>query len=308
MHMTSRSIALMRLLAGIIAVGLVTRSAMGGTTITPMQGSLGNPFNNGAMHGWGWNGVGGGNAGPLIGNLYDSILTINGGAATVGFQCGGPFGDIPCSGAFIDWVNSAAQWGDELHGLAGPDQGGPTAVITSIRYGYMNTLATATHTIQIYDMIPPSAGHPAAADAQFGDQLLSLVLPGVPTGTAIVTVTGLSIHAGTAVWIKFGESGPGFPGTFWMTGGEANGVGTSHHGVLYDIKNYYGPGLPYRYFLSVPYFYFTTSGYVGSNIQVALSGFVLPTPAVISLLSIGGLMSLRRRRDRRTRSCTSRGR
>jgi hypothetical protein len=145
-------------------------------------------------------------------------------------------------------------------------------------------------------MIPPSAGHPAIANAQFGDQLLSLVLPGIPTGTAIVTVTGLSIHAGTAVWIKFGESGPGFPGTFWLSGGIGNGVGTTHDGVLLDLKDYYGPGLPYRFFFAVPYFYFTTSGYVGSNIQVALSGFVLPTPAVISLLSIGGLMSLRRRR------------
>ena len=137
---------------------------------------------------------------------------------------------------------------------------------------------------------------------------MSLVVPGIPTGTAIVTVTGLSVHAGTAVWIKFGESGPGFPGTFWMTGGQANGVGTSHYGVLYDVKNHYGPGMPLHYFVEIFYFYFTTTGYVGSNIQVALSGFVLPTPAVISLLGLGGLMSLRRRRNRCMRSGTSRGR
>ncbi len=290
----------------IIAAGLVTGSAMGGTTITPMQGSLGNPFNDGMMHGWGWNGVEGGSAGSQIGNLYDNILTINGGAATA--LCPGPFNTFPCSGAFIDWVGTQAQWGDDLHGLAGPAKGGPTAVITSIRYGYMNTLATATHTIQIYDMIPPSASHPSIANTQFGAQLLSLVLPGVPTGTAIVTVTGLSIHAGTAVWIKFGESGLGFPGTFWMSGGLGNGVGTTHPGVVYDNKNYYGPGLPRHYFVALPYFYFTNTGYVASNIQVALSGFVLPTPAVISLLGLGGLMSLRRRRDRCMRSCTSRGR
>jgi hypothetical protein len=279
---------------------------MGGTTITPLTGSLGNPFNNGSIHGWGWNGVAGGSADSLIGNLYDNILTINGGAATA--LCPGPFNNFPCSGAFIDWVGTQAQWGDELHGIAGPAQGGPTAVITSIRYGYMNTLATATHTIQIYDMIPPSAGHPSIANTQFGDQLLSLVLPGVPTGTAIVTVTGLSVHAGTAVWIKFGESGLGFPGTFWMSGGLGNGVGTTHNGILYDNKNYYGPGLPQHYFVALPYFYFIDTGYVAPNIQVALGGFVLPTPAVISLLGLGGLMSLRRRRDRRTRSCTSRGR
>jgi hypothetical protein len=169
----------------------------------------------------------------------------------------------------------------------------------------MNTLATATHTIQIYDMIPPSAGHPAAANAQFGDQLLSLVLPGIPTGTAIVTVTGLSVHAGTAVWIKFGEAGPGFPGTFWLSGGIGNGVGTTHQGVLYDNKNYYGRDMPFHYFVALPYFYVTTSGYVGPNIQVALSGFVLPAPAVISLLGLGGLGCLRpHRRSRRRSACT----
>ncbi len=306
MHMTSRSIALMRLLAGIIAVGLVTRSAMGGSTITPMQGSLGSPFNNGRVQGWTWNDVQVGSAGALIGNLYDNVLTINGGAATAGV-CS-PFGFCWTQG-FLDWEDPSAQWGDDLHGLAGPAQGGPTAVITAIRYGYMNTIATATHTIQIYDMIPPSAGHPSIANTQFGDQLLSLVLPGVPTGTALVTVTGLSIHAGTAVWIKFGESGLGFPGTFWLTGGQGNGVGTSHNGVLYDTKNYYGPGLPLHYFFDVYYFHSPTSFlYIAPNIQVALSGFVLPTPAVISLLGLGGLMSLRRRRDRCMRSCTSRGR
>ena len=203
-----------------------------------------------------------------------------------------------CEG-FADWVSPTAQWGDDLHSLAGPAQGGPTAVITSIRYGYMNSIATATHTIQIYDMIPPSAGHPSIANTQFGDKLLSLVVPGIPTGTAIVTVTGLSVHAGAAAWIKFGEAGPGFPGTFWLSGGLGNGVGTTHYGVLYDNKNYYGAGLPLHYFLNIPYFYSNTT-VITANIQVALSGFVLPAPAVISLLGLGGLMTLRRhRRDRR---------
>ncbi len=294
-----------RLLTVIIVVSLVTGPALGGTTITPMQGSLGDPFNNGQVHGWSWNGVQGEAAGPLIGNLYDNILTINGGAAT-SFQCAGPFIPPICSG-FIDWVSTSAQWGDDLHGLAGPAQGGPTAVITSIRYGYMNTVATATHTIQIYDMLGGGLDHPAFANAQFGDQLLSLVLTSIPTGTAIVTVTGLSVHAGTAAWIKFGESGPGFPGTLWLTGGLYTGVGSTHPGLLYDNKNYYGPGLPLHYFVDIPSFYFPT-GVITANIQVALSGFVLPAPAVISLLGIGGVIALRRRRDRHTRSCTSRGR
>ena len=289
-------IQMKRSLTGLLVLGLTAMPTVAGTTITPMQGSLGNPFNNGVSHGWGWNGVQGGGAGPLIGNIYDNILTINGGAATPGscgpFGCGGP------GEAFVDWVATQAQWGDDLHGLAGPAQGGPTAVITSIRYGYRNTIATATHTIQIYDMIPPSAGHPTYATAQFGAQLLSLVVPAMPTGSAIVTITGLNVHAGVAAWIKFGEAGPGFPGTFWLSGGIGNGVGTSHDGVVYDNKNYYGPGIPLHYFVALPYFYFMTTGYVGANIQVALSGFVLPAPAAISLLGLGGLMTLRRRRSR----------
>jgi len=248
------------------------------------------------VSGWGWNGVQGGGAAGVIGELYDSILTINGGAATAGFF--GPFNDIPGTQAFVDWVGSAAQWSDDLHGLAGPAQGGPTAVITSIRYGYRNAVASATHTIQIYDMTPPSAGHPTFATGQFGALAFSATYAGRPTGTNIVTVTGLSIHVGTAVWIKFGESGQGFPDTFWMTGGIANGVGTSHDGVLYSNKDAYGKGIPLQYWVGLPFFYFTTTGYVGPNIQVALGGFVLPAPAAISLLGLGGLVTLRRRRSR----------
>ncbi len=56
------------------------------------------------------------------------------------------------------------------------------------------------------------------------------------------------------------------------------------------------PGGVYNLWLPFPYFYFTTVGYVASNIQVALSGFHVPAPAVISLLSVAGLVSLRRRR------------
>ena len=282
-----------RFLTGLLVLDLSAMPAMAGTTITPMQGSLGNPFKNGAMHGWGWNGAQGGGVGPLIGNIYDNILSINGGAATAGFW--GPFGTIPGTQAFIDWTGTQAQWGDDLHGLAGPARGGPTAVITAIRYGYRNTLGTATHTIQIYDMIPPSANHSSVVNTQYGVQLLSLSLPGLPTGTAIVTVTGLSVHVGTAVWIKFGESGPGFPGTFWLSGGVGNGVGTTHFGTVYDNKTYYGPGDPLHYFVSyVPHF--PTVGYVSLDIQVALSGFILPAPAAIALLGLGGLATLRRRR------------
>jgi len=222
--------------------------------------------------------------------------------ATAGFW--GPFGTIPGTQAFTDWAGTAAQFGDDLHGLAGGiGSSGPTAVITSIRYGYRNVVATATHTIQIYTMIAGGLGHPPTANAQYGVQALSYVQTGMVTGTNIVTVTGLSIAVGTAVWIKFGESGPGFPGTFWLVGGVANGVGSSHSGVVYDNKNYYGPGLPLHYFYGAPFFCYHCYngpglGYIATNIQVALSGFVLPAPAAISLLGLGGLATLRRRRSR----------
>ena len=287
-----------RFLTGALVLGLMPKLAMAGVTVTPMQGTMGNPFNTGLVSGFGWNAAGGGGAGPLIGNLYDNILTINGGAATVGY-CG-PFQTNCFTQAFVDWTGTTAQWGDDLHGLAGPAQGGPTAVITSIRYGYSNDVATTTHIIQIYDMIPPSASHVIGGNplvtGQFGALLTSVVIPGLPFGTVgqIVTVTGLSIHAGLAAWIKFGEAGLGFPGTFWLTGGVGNGVGTTHSGLLYSLK---GPP-PYQYFFATPYFYFTDIGYVSANIQVALSGSVLPAPAAISLLGLGGLVTLCRRRSR----------
>jgi len=86
-------------LTGLLVLGLAAMPAMAGTTITPMQGSLGNPFDNGTVHGWVWNGVQGGGAGSLIGNLYDNILIINGGAAGVRF--GNPFLYFPTTG-YVD--------------------------------------------------------------------------------------------------------------------------------------------------------------------------------------------------------------
>jgi hypothetical protein len=298
-----------RILTGAAVLGMMAVPAMAGSVIvTPMQGTLGSPFNNGQLSGYGWNGVQGGGAGGLVGNLYDNILTMNGGAATAGFF--GPFGDIPGGQAYVDWAGdeSVAQWGDDLHGLAGPDLGGPTAVITQIRYGYNNLVASATHTISIYEMVPPSVTHGAGQTVvtdQWGAQLFSVVLPAMPlTEGAMVTVTGLSIHVGSAAWIKFAESGqvpigdpPSTDDTRWLSGGIANGNGTSHDGVIYSNKTYYvDPPYPFHLFVNTPYFDFGGGLIVGPNIQVALSGFVIPAPAAMSLLGLGGLMALRRRR------------
>ena len=141
-----------RFLTGAIVLGLMTMPAMAGVTVTPMQGTMGNPFDNGLVSGFGWNAAAGGGVGGghFLLTLYDSILTINGGAATGGVFT--PFGGFGTQ-AFVDWNETAAQWGDDLHDLPAG------AVVTSLRYGYSNTVATTTHIIQIYDMIPPSATH-----------------------------------------------------------------------------------------------------------------------------------------------------
>ncbi len=269
--------------------GMPVMPVMAGVAVTPMQGTMGNPFNTGLVSGFGWNAAAGGGAGPLIGNLYDNILTINGGAATAG--CFGAFGcDIPATQAFMDWTNTQAQWGDDLHGISAGGTG--PAVVTRLRYGYANTVATSTHIIKIYDMVPPSVVPSVTSVIQKGILLASITVVGNPTGAFLVTVTALNIQLPqTAVWIKFEEVGQGFPGTFWLTGGAGNGVGFSHPGLVYSAGTT-NIWLPYDFF------YVPLTGYVASNIQVALSGFNIPAPAVMSLLGVAGLVTLRRRRDR----------
>ncbi len=275
----------------LVALGLLTVPAMAGSTHTPMKGTLGNPFNDGQMHGWGWNAQAGGGGG--LGNLYDNILTANGGAATAGFF--GPFDDIPGTQAFVDWIGTQAQWGEELHSLSAGT--GLPAAVQTIYYGYRNEVATTTHIIKIYDMVFPSSVPTFSTLIQKGALLASVVLPANPSGTFMVTVTGLEIQIPqSAVWIKFVESGPGFPGTFWLSGGAGNGNGFTRPGVVYAYKYPDPPGGTYNFWLPFENFYFDTTGYVASNIQVALSGFHVPAPAVMWLLGVAGLVTLRRRR------------
>ena len=194
--------------------------------------------------------------------------------------------------AYVDWVGSQAQWSDDLHGISAGT--GLPAVVQTIYYGYRNEVATTTHIIKIYDMLTPSTTPTVTTLVTKGALLASVVLTGQPTGTFIVQATGLNIvGVGSSAWIKFEETGPGFPGTFWLSGGLGNGVGTTNPGVTYSYKD--PDGGVYNLWLPIPYFYFTTTGYVASNIQVALSGFHVPAPAVISLLGVAGLVSLRRR-------------
>ena len=278
----------------LIALGLVAAPAMADTTLTQMQGTLGNPFNDGQLHGWGWNAAAGGGGGVGLGNLYDNILTINGGAATGGW-CG-PFLDIPgCGQGYVDWFASQAQFSDDLHGISAGT--GLPAVVQTIYYGYRNEVATTTHIIKLYDMLTPSKTPTVTTLVTKGALLASVVLPDMPSGTFMVQAAGLNIvGVGSSAWIKFEETGPGFPGTFWLTGGHGNGVGTTNPGVTLSYEYPYPPGGTYNLWLPFPYFYFMTTGYVSSNIQVALGGFHVPAPAAISLLGVAGLVTLRCRR------------
>ena len=279
-------------LSVIVTLGLMTGTALADATYTPLNGTFGSPFNNGVVHGFGFTPTGGGGGSLGLGNLYDNVMTINGGAATGGLF--GPFQDIPGTQAFVDWTNSTAQWGDDMHGISEGGQG--PAIVQTLYYGYSNGVATTTHIIKLYSMIVPSSAPSVTTLIDKGALLTSIVVAGNPTGAFLVTVTGLNVEVGSAAWIKFEETGPGFPGTFWLTGGTGNGVGTSTPGVLYTNKQY--PPYPYDLWLPFSSFYFAGIGYVASNIQVALSGFHVPGPAAISLLGLGGLVALRRRRVR----------
>jgi MYXO-CTERM domain-containing protein len=284
-----------RFLVSSVAIGLMAGTAMADATYNPLNGTFGTPFDDGQIQGFGFTATGGGGGGGGgLGNLYDNVMTINGGAATGGFF--GPFGDIPGTQAFVDWTNSTAQWGDDIHGISAGGKG--PAIIQTLYYGYSNAVASTTHIIKIYDMVPPSVTLTLTAFIDKGPVVASIVVAGNPTGAFLVTVTGLNIQVGSAIWIKMEETGPGFPGTFWLTGGAGNGVGHSNVGVTYTQKDYYGPGDNYNIFIPFPSFYFPGTGYVASNVQIALGGVHVPGPAAISLLGLGGLVALRRRRVR----------
>ncbi len=296
----------------LFALGLVAAPAMAGpsATVTPIDGTMGNFFDNGQVHGHSFNFAAGGGAGGVHPfNLYDNIPTFLGGTSDPG-TCG-PFGTICAGFVFLDWTTASAQWGDDIHGLSAGGAG--PAVITSLWYGYSNgATATNTHVIKIYDMVSPSATHGTAtttfAGFTKGALLTAVTLTALPSGQNFVTVGIASVHAGSAVWVKLEEldNGSGaFPYTFWLTGG-VPGVGYTHSGVTFTLKDYYptyyGGTFTYNTFAAFPSFVFSDGQggylYTHANIAVGLNGFHVPGPAAISLLGLGGLVALRRRRAR----------
>ena len=278
-----------------LSLALVTSSALADTSVnvTSMGGSVGAPFDNGQVHGFSYNFPEGGGAGggPPF-NLYDNIPTFLGGTSKNGHF--GPFDTFVGTYLFLDWKDDSAQWGDDLHQISAGGAG--PAVVTGLWYSYRNTVATSTHTIKIYDMVPPSVVPSITVSFSKGMLLTSIVLTNLPAGDFFsVSVTGLSVHLPqSSVWIKFGETGPGAPGTYWLTGG-LPGIGSSHDGVTQTRKY---PG-GYAYNLWLPYDYFTmtygiTPYYAESNITVGLNGYHIPAPATIGVLGLGGLLALRR--------------
>ncbi len=295
--------------AMVAALG-VAAPAMAGpsATVTPIDGTMGNSFDNGQISGHSFNFAPGGGAGggPPF-NLYDNIPTFLGGTSDPG-TCG-PF--QTCSTfLFLDWTNPSAQWGGDIHQLSAGGAG--PAVITNLWYGYSNTNpGTNTHVLKIYDMVPPSGPHTSPGGDTFigftkGALLTAVTLTGLPSGQNFVTVGINSVHAGSAVWVKLEEldSGSGaYPGTFWLTGGTP-GIGYTHPGVTSTLKDYYptyyGGTFTYNTFANFPHFTLPDGqggyAYAASNISVGLGGFVVPGPGAITMLGLGGLLALRRRR------------
>lgn len=273
------------------AVGAWAGSAFAGSsaTLSPLAGSRAAAFDDGMVHGYGWEPGLTGGAGVSPFNIYDNVPTFLGGTAT-GWQ--GPFGDLISVYAFADWINPSAQYGDDLHQLGG---GKGPVLVTSLHFFYMNTVATTTHLIKFYGMVTPSATHGSLSGiltpVTKGALLTTITVPGLPIGTFQVDLS-LALALPSSVWIKFQDVGPAAGSSLWLTGGLTGANGDSQTGLAYTLKDQ-----AYNAFLPRSDDYYVPSmGYVNQNIVVGLSGLVIPTPGVITVLAIGGVMSLRRRR------------
>ena len=328
-------------LAALVVAGFVTDTATAGSnaTVTPLLGgTLGSVINNGQVEGFSYVMPQNETAGTPY-NLYDNIPLELGGGASVGRY--GAFGNTPATTAFFDWMNPVAQWGDDLHQISAGDTGPAVLTNIKYMYfndgnplgGTAPTQFTVTHIVKLYEMVPPSQVPPVTSLIFKGHLEASILVPGLPAGgftetqkTITTTLNGTSIITnrnfypytvtvqidpvilkGSALWIKFEELGPAAPDTIWGTGGRPQydliyspaslGIGYSNDGVVYGLKNYFPSGASYNLFLPET----VRVAYVYGNMQVALNGFHIPAPAAISLLGLGGLLSLRRRRILGTR-------
>lgn len=220
-------------LFGLLALAAASGPSIAGTsvTVTPMGGSIVAPSDFGVIDGFVYHfpDQPDGPGPPL--SLYDNVPTFLGGTSDP--LDWGPFGAVGTF-FFLDWEDPSVSWGDDLQQISAGGSG--PAVVTALWYAYLNTAATTTHTIRIYDMVPPGVVPTVTSTIVKGSLLTSIVLPGQPfspSGAFVVSVTGLSIGLpNSAVWIKFDdESGD----TFWLSGGEP-GIGYSSPGLLGDSR------------------------------------------------------------------------
>ncbi len=239
-----------------LASAMVVTVAGAGVTNTPFNPQFG--------------GLGSPNGGALAGSqvIYENKVTGN-----------------TATQSNWDWTAPDYAWGDDIHFKDNDTAGW---VITALNYAYLNQgkgQFTVTHTVVIYEMDPASGSHKAGTIAPL--PVLSIInIPSLAgTGAFTVSITGLSIQAGHAVWITLDES-PGNAGrTFWLTGGTPN-TGFSHDTLLYS--NLDGG---FFYIVNLP-----LGGDPLGNIAVTVSGFKIPGPSVIALLGLSGLVTLSRRR------------
>jgi len=286
-----------RFLVGLVAVGLTAAPALAGVSITTKPLDVTGFQSVGNYSGFSTNNAPGGGV-AFLGGIYNNIPTTAGGPATAG----APFpttggGTIPAAWHYGRFTGFGQHWGDDLQQIQG-------SVITNLWFSYLNTgggtspgVITGTHLIKLYNNVTPGTFGGVTVLVPPSTLIASIVVPGMPGGTSgggffgvSVWVTGLSIPLPTSnAWVKYqtplGQPGFAFS-TFWRSGG-IPAIGYSANGVLYTylytypVANYYVPG---------PFF-----GDMYGNIAMGLN---VPAPAVMSLLGLGGLVSLRRRRAR----------
>jgi hypothetical protein len=282
-----------------VALGLTAAPALAGVSVTVKPLDVTGFQNFGNYSGFSTNNAPGGGV-AWHGGIYNNIPTTAGGIATAG----APFptvngGTIPAAWHYGRFTGFGQHWGDDLQNIQG-------TVITNLWFSYLNTgggptpgIVTGTHLIKLYNNVTPGTFGGVTVLIPPSTLIASIVVPGMPGGTSgggffgvSVNVTGLSIPLPSSnAWIKYSSpaGAPGFAfSTFWRSGG-IPAIGTSANGVLYTylytnpVANYYVPG---------PFF-----GDMYGNIAMGLNA-IIPAPAVMSLLGLGGLVSLRRRRAR----------
>jgi MYXO-CTERM domain-containing protein len=293
----------------LVALGVAAAPAWAGVHVTTNPVDITGFYTNGYYSGYSVNEQGG-PAAAYLGGIYNNIPTTYGGPATAG----APFVTTTITPTYSQTVTITipaawhyakfggfTQWGDDIQQIQG-------SVITNLWFRYLNTggtatfpspgIITGTHIIKLYDNVTPGTFGGLTEPVTKGAFITSIVLPGMQGGTlgggtffgVSVWVTGLSIPLPSSnLWIKFvapaGQPGFAF-NTFWRSGG-IPAIGYSANGVNYSYK-YYVP--PQNYYVPGPFF----SDMYG-NIA---TGFNVPAPAVMSLLGLGGLVTLRRRRAR----------